>query len=161
MTDSPQLLARLDASPLKRWVTLLITSGVGVALIYFAASKPPSATGTILMLAAAVFLLWSSHKIYHATQQSVILSEAGLMLDDGTILAEIANIESVDRGFSALKPSNGFAIRLHKPGPRGWSPGVWWRMGRQMGFGGTTNRDQARMMADMLKTLIDEAPRQS
>ncbi len=140
---------------LKRWTAVLVTCGSGLGLLYIAAAYPgESITKMLLLVAGALVLLWLAQQIYQATAQAVLLTDEGLVLEDGTILAEMSNIEMVDRGVLAFKPSNGFAIRLIEPRPRGWSPGIWWRAGRRMGLGGATDRNQARFMADHLQNLL-------
>lgn len=156
MTSEPEIHARLDPSPLKRWVALIAMGGVGATLLFAAARATGGfGVGSLMMLAAAIFFFWAAHKVYHATSGYILLTDEGLTLDDGTILAAMENIKGVDRGMAAFKPSNGFAVSLHKTQPGGWSPGLWWGMGRTMGFGGATNRDQGRFMAETLQRMID------
>ena len=66
------------------------------------------------------------------------------------IRARMDEIDRVERGAFAFKPSNGFLVHLKKPGHRAWQPGLWWRMGRKLGIGGVTPAGQAKFMADMI-----------
>ena len=152
---SADIYARLDPSPFRRWVAVVITGGVGVVLIYLVASRPlGTPVETALVVAAGGVFLWIAFFIHKSTSQSVLPTTDGLFLEDGRVLAEITNIEKVDRGLMAFKPSNGFAVKLKTAGTKGWSPGIWWCAGRNMGIGGATSRDQARQMADTLNVLL-------
>ncbi|MBL4559156.1 MAG: hypothetical protein JKP98_25190 [Rhodobacteraceae bacterium] len=66
----------------------------------------------------------------------------------------IAEIERVDRGALAFKPSGGFVLHLAAPGTAGWAPGLWWRVGRRLGVGGATNPMEGRAMADIIAVRI-------
>lgn len=153
--SNSEIYARLDLSPIRRWIAILIIIGAGVACIYLAASRPPSSiAGTLSVLAVGLGFLWVGRFIHKRTSYGIVLSAEGLWLEDGTELAKFNNIEAVDRSIMAFKPSNGFAVKLHDPGRFGWAPGVWWRVGRRMGIGGATSRDQARHMADTLSAML-------
>ena len=155
MNDEPVIHARLDPSPVKRWTSVLIMAGLGLALIYLVAANPlPSFGATLLVIGLGVAALFVARFLYRSTRFAMLLTDAGLVLEDGTVVAELDNIEAVDRGIMAFKPSNGFAVRLREPRPRGWAPGVWWRTGRRVGVGGATSRDQARNMADQLNAML-------
>ena len=94
-----------------------------------------------------------AHRSYQATARDLILTRRGLYDSTGEELARIDDIVSVDRGFFAFKPSNGFLLRRKTPGPRRWLPGLWWRMGTRVGVGGATNGKAAREMADLIMLL--------
>jgi len=38
--------------------------------------------------------------------------------------------------------------------PRAWSPGMWWRMGRRVGIGGTVAAGPAKFMAEQIALRI-------
>ncbi len=160
MIDQSQILARLDPSPIRRWIAILIVAGVGLTLIYLAASNPMGNFGTSLsVLGLGCGLLWVANFIRNGSSQAIVLTIDGLFLEQGQTLAEMSNIQSVDRSVMAFKPSNGFMVRLKTPGTRGWAPGIWWRVGRSLGIGGATSRDHARNMADTLNTILaQDAP---
>lgn len=155
MIDERSVLARLDPSPMRRWIAILIVAGVGLTLVFLAASNPMGSFATSLsVLALGCALLWVANFIRNGSSQAIVLTEDGLFLEQGETLAEMANIQSVDRSIMAFKPSNGFVVHLKSPGPRGWAPGIWWRVGRNLGIGGATSRDHARNMADTLTTML-------
>jgi hypothetical protein len=114
----------------------------------------------VLLGLAAVVALGAS-RMWRATAQSVELTRAGLTDTTGRMLAPIDQIRSVERGAFAFKPSNGFLVRLKTPQPRGWAPGLWWSLGRSLGVGGVTNRDEGKLMAEVLSEMVrarDAAP---
>jgi len=65
-------------------------------------------------------------------------------------LTTLDNIEKVERGIFAMKPSNGFAVKLHQAPGFAFCPGLYWQMGRTLGIGGVTPRGAAKAMADGL-----------
>ena len=69
------------------------------------------------------------------------------------------DIARVERGAFALRPSNGFLLHLHAPGPRAWAPGLWWRLGRRLGVGGVTAAGQSKGMAEILTAMLVERDR--
>ena len=153
----PEILVKLEVSPFRRWVAVVMLLGLGALLLYIAAVFPPTKPvpllGLILFGSAA---LWSGTKLYRATSDSLILTREGISTGSGVIVCKIDEVASVDRGFFAFKPSNGFLVRLRKSGSRHWSPGLWWRMGKNIGIGGATSRRQGKEMAEILAYLLSE-----
>ena len=72
------------------------------------------------------------------------------------MIALIDEIERVERGMFAMKPSNGFLLRLKSRRQRSWQPGLWWALGRRVGIGGVTPGSQSKVMAQMLEALLVE-----
>jgi hypothetical protein len=72
------------------------------------------------------------------------------------VLARIDDVVAVDRGMFAIKPSNGFMLKLKTPAPRAWHPGLWWRLGRRLAVGGVTPGSQTRPVADIISVMIAE-----
>ena len=85
-----------------------------------------------------------------------LLDETGLRQEDGTPIAPLDDIASIDRALFSFKPSNGFLIRLRAPLGRAWVPGMWWRIGRRVGIGGVTGGAETKMMADALSMMVAE-----
>lgn len=83
------------------------------------------------------------------------------MTRTGRPLALMEDIQEIERGMFALKPSNGFVVRLKTKAAPAWAPGLWWRTGRRLGVGGVTSAGAAKAMADLLALRLqggDEAP---
>ena len=75
-------------------------------------------------------------------------------IDSGVELCRLEEIDGIERGLALFKPSSGFALRLKSERPRGWSPGLWWRIGNRVGVGGATPGRAGRNMADAIQGAI-------
>ena len=149
MTDD--VIAVVAPSPARRWLAVALLVALGGLLLYLAFSTPPA---NLFLQAFLVALGLGSvvmgDRIRRATETYVELTDEGLRDGTGRVLARMDEIDRVERGAFAFKPSNGFLVHLKKPGPRAWQPGLWWRMGRKLGIGGVTPAGQAKFMADMI-----------
>lgn len=146
---------RISASPGRRLIGVGTMTALGALVLYLALTEAGMGLGWKLVLAAGGGVaLWLAHRMWEATGHALILTEEALMDSDGTVIAELDNIEKVDRSAFAMKPSNGFLIVLKVPGPRVWRPGLWWRIGRRVAVGGVTNGAHTRPMADMIKLKL-------
>ncbi|MEM0935322.1 MAG: hypothetical protein AAGJ91_05390 [Pseudomonadota bacterium] len=152
-----EILASLAASPGRRLVGTGMLVVLGALLSWTVIAFPPAALGwLVFLIAAAAFAFFSAQRMWEATSRTVLLTRAVLREDSGRIIALVEEIEAVDRGLFAFKPSNGFLLRLTRPAPRVWALGLWWRFGRRVGVGGVTPGGQGRAMADILSALILE-----
>ena len=86
----------------------------------------------------------------------IVLTESELRSTEGDRIARVDEIEALDRGVLAFKPSNGFMVRTRTAQPRAWRPGLWWRVGRRVGIGGVTPGGQTKAMAEILAALMAE-----
>ena len=144
----------LEISPFRRFFGVGVLAALAITLIYAGANSLSGSIGGIvglLLFAAAAF--YAGWKLYHATDDTLFLTPEGVFTRDGQVIVSLDNIASVDRGFFAFKPSNGFLVRLKTPMARGWAPGLWWRFGRRVGIGGATTPGQGKAMADMILVL--------
>lgn len=156
----PRVIARLDPSPGRRFFSLAALAGLGLLLVQVALAHPPEAVGwQVFLLVLGALALMLAVRLWQATARGLVLREDGLWEAGGRRLAGFDEIASVDRGVFAFKPSNGFLVTLRAPAPRAWAPGLWWRLGRRIGVGGTTPGAAARAMADALAVMIDERRR--
>ncbi|WP_375691483.1 hypothetical protein [Pseudooceanicola sp. LIPI14-2-Ac024] len=150
-------VARVEASPGRRMFGLGVLICLGLLLFWLALSQPGGSMFLrIVVLAIGALAIWAAREMRRATAQAVILTEAGLVESTGTVIAPMEQIEAVDRGTFAFKPSNGFLVRLSQPGPRVWRPGLYWRIGRRVGIGGVAHAAQAKAMADALSVMLAE-----
>ncbi|MEP0156138.1 hypothetical protein [Pseudophaeobacter sp.] len=152
MTD--EVLVTVEASGLRRVMGVAMLAVIGVLLLYVAASKPPSLAWLAFLLGIGLGALWLSVRMWQATSHKIELTETVLRCTDGTVIAQVCDIEAIDRGFFAFKPSNGFLIRTATPGARVWLPGLWWRAGRRIGIGGVTPGSQSKTMSEILAAMI-------
>ncbi|OIQ33949.1 MAG: hypothetical protein BM559_08680 [Roseobacter sp. MedPE-SWchi] len=152
MTD--EVLVTVEASGLRRVMGVTMLAVVGVALLSVAVSNPPSLAWLVFLLVVGLGALWLAVRMWQGTQYKIELTEEMLRCTDGTVIAQVADIEAIDRGFFAFKPSNGFLIRTATPGARVWLPGLWWRAGRRIGIGGVTPGSQSKTMSEILSAMI-------
>ncbi len=153
-----KILVKLDVAQHRRWFGVLLLAGLGGSLLYVAAVSRFDAglNGVLLALGGAAFL-WAAWQLYLATADTLILTREGISTETGRLICRMEDIESVDKGFFAFKPSNGFLIHLKQPGPRAWVPGMWWQIGRHIGIGGVTSPRQAKEMVAIIAMALRES----
>ncbi len=151
-----EILAVVRASALRRWFGIVVMAALGGLLIYLAMSRPPALQWQVFLIGMGVFALWLADATRRATENQIELTQDGLRSSSGEVIALIDEIERVERGMFAMKPSNGFLLRLKKRRQRSWQPGLWWALGRRVGIGGVTPGSQSKVMAQMLEALMVE-----
>lgn len=154
MQMEDEVLASVRASPGRRWIGVGMLGLMGFMLIYIAFTQPPAFEWQAFLLLIGGLAIWMADKMRRATDRVLELTETELRDSSGEVLALIADIEGVDRGFFAFKPSHGFLLKTRKPGGRIWLPGLWWRLGRRIGVGGVTPGRQTRFMSEMLAAML-------
>lgn len=152
--DKDEVLATVRASNGRRFLGLVSLGILGVVLIYIAFAQPPAIGWQLFLLAVGGAALWVTDTMRRATAQSIVLTPTELRDTDGTVIARVEDIQSMDRGFFAFKPSNGFLLKTKTGDGRVWRPGLWWRMGRRIGIGGMTPGNQTKFMSEILATMI-------
>ncbi len=145
---------KIAASPPRRWLGVGMLLFLGVLLIYVALATPPDPAWQVFLLVMGVGSLWVGDKMRRATEGWITLSDTALVTQAGEVIAHLDEIEKVERGMLAFKPSNGFMIKTTTPAPRRWEPGLWWRMGRRIGVGGVTPASQSKVMADLISAKL-------
>ena len=151
---SAEVLARIDPNQPRRWFALGVMYALSGLLIILAVFYQPTLAYQGILLAMAVLVLFGADNLRKSTARSLILTEYELKDSAGQILARVEDVERVERGAFAFKPSNGFLVTTGKRGSRYWAPGLWWRLGRRVGVGGTTSAGQAKAMADILASVV-------
>lgn len=150
-------LARIEASPGRRAFGLSVLVALGLIVLWLAVTQQGgSPAWRFVMLVLGGIVLWSARAMYRATARSLVLTREALTDSAGVVLAGIDEVESVDRGTFAFKPSNGFLLRLKARRPRLWQPGLYWRIGRRIGVGGVAHAAQSKVMADALAIMLAE-----
>lgn len=150
------ILAIVAPSPIRRIMAVALLAALGGLLIYGAigAEASLSLLWRGILLGAAVLALWAGMQMLRAGDRQIELRAQDLRDSSGILLTTLADIEGVDRGALAFKPSNGFALRLRRPAERAWMPGLWWRWGRRIGIGGITPPSQTKFMSETIQQLI-------
>lgn len=148
-------LFELKAAPARRYFALFILYVLGALLCVLAWNSAEAALGWRIMLFAvglAVFVL--AAKLGQATKGRLVLTEQALTDETGRVVAMLSDIASVDRGALAVKPSNGFTLRLRTRTARRWEPGIFWANGKRVGVGGVTEAGAGKAMAEMIQVRI-------
>ncbi len=151
---SDEVLARITPSQPRRLLGIGMLIVVGVIAVYVALATPPTLIWVVFLIVTGVGALMLAVQMWRATEHEIELTETELRSTDGQVIAKVADIEAVDAGFFAFKPSNGFLIRASQPGSRVWQPGLWWRLGRRIGVGGVTPGAQGKAMSQILASMI-------
>ncbi len=145
---------KIAASQPRRWLGVGMLLFLGGLLIYVAFATPPDLAWQVFLLLMGGASLWVGDKMRRATEGWIELTDDALVTHTGEVIALIDQIEKVERGMLAFKPSNGFMIKTKNPAARRWEPGLWWRMGRRIGVGGVTPASQSKVMADLISAKL-------
>ena len=156
--DENEVLATVGASAGRRFLGLVSLGLLGILLIYIAFVRPPELVWQAFLILVGGAAMWIADAMRRATANVVELTPKGLRDSDGTVIAAFDDIQGMDRGFFAFKPSNGFLLKLRAGAQTNgvWRPGLWWRTGRRIGVGGMTPSNQTKFMADILSTMMAE-----
>ena len=149
-----EVLAVVEASAPRRWMGVGMLVVVGALLIYVALATPPAPGWQLFLIVTGGLALWLAQRLYQATLHRIELTEHELRSSTGEVIARVEDVEAMDRGVFAFKPSNGFLVRTREPGERAWAPGLWWRVGRRVGIGGVVAASQTKFMSEVLAALI-------
>lgn len=153
---STEVLATVSASTPRRILGVAMLAALGALLLYLALQASQGALWTLFFVALGLGAIWLALRMWQATAASVILTAHGLHSSDGTLIAALDDIVVVERGVLAMKPSNGFMLRTKTSLPRGWQPGLWWRLGKRVGIGGVTPGGQSKTMSEILAALTTD-----
>ncbi|MES0861688.1 hypothetical protein ABLN87_04960 [Ruegeria sp. SCPT10] len=151
-----EVLATIEASAPRRWIGVLMLGTVGVLVLYVALSTPPELVWQVFLIVVGGAALWLAFSVWQATQDRIELTRTELRTGAGRLIALVDEIEAVDRGVFAFKPSNGFLVRTRAKTSNSWAPGLWWRLGRRVGVGGMTAASEAKFMSEILSALLLE-----
>ena len=164
MTDIPQtmqpgvgdVLATAKASPARRGVGLLALAGLGVVLIHSALTRSPDLGWQIALAAIGLGFIAIAELMRRSTASALELTDDALRDADGRVIVRMDEIERIDQGAFAVKPSNGFLLKTNRRVPRGWRLGLWWSLGRRIGVGGMTPANETKLIAEMIRAKLAE-----
>lgn len=151
-----EILAVVQASAARRWFGIAMLAGIGALVIYVALASPPALGWQIFLIVTGLAALVMADKMRRATVSRIELTREELRDSQRGTIVRVADVEVLDRGFFAMKPSNGFLIRAAQRGDRVWQPGLWWRLGRRIGVGGVTAAAQTKAMSEILAAMLAE-----
>ncbi len=149
-------IATLQASAARRIFAYGAVFALGAMVILLAFIQPPAFGFQIFLIVFGAGTLVVAERLRRATRTALFLTETQIVDSNGTVVVEIANIKSVDRGAFAFKPSNGFVLRLATPQPKAWAPGLWWRFSTRVGVGGVTSSGPAKFMAEQIALRLPQ-----
>jgi hypothetical protein len=149
-----EVLAVVSVSQVRRWIGIGILAAVGVMAIYVAVSTSPEFAAQVFLIVVGVLALWMSDKMRKATGLWIELTSTELRDSNGRLIIKVDDIASVDSGFLAFKPSNGFLVRSKVKQTRVWQTGLWWRYGKSIGVGGVTPGSQAKAMSQIILMML-------
>ena len=149
-----EVIATVNASSGRRVLGICSLAVLGFLLIYLCFAQPPALLGQVFLLGVGAASLWVADKMRRATSVIIEMTETEIRDSSGTVIARLDDVVSIDRGFFAFKPSNGFLLRTKDAQSRVWRPGLWWRVGRQIGVGGMTPGHQTKFMSEIIAAII-------
>ena len=152
--DENGVIATVHAAQPRRYFACVVLFLLGGALIYTALAQPPALPWLLMLLGIGGASLLLGERLWRATQLAIVMTETELRDTSGAVLARMDEISHVDRGALAMKPANGFTLVLTTRRTRGWSPGLWWRIGKRVGVGGVTAAGETKFMAEQIAARI-------
>ncbi|MDJ0857434.1 MAG: hypothetical protein QNI90_09335 [Dinoroseobacter sp.] len=155
-TNGQSPVIYLRPVPAKRYAVLIMLYLLAGILAWVAVFQAPESLFWVVFLwTFALCILLLANAAGKATASGLQLRDMALYTDAGELLVRLEDVRKIDRGVFAIKPSNGFLLRLKARQPGGWAPGMWWRLGRVMGIGGVTSKIQAEIMAETIAALLE------
>ncbi|SDK31671.1 hypothetical protein [Aliiruegeria lutimaris] len=157
--DSPseEILATISASAPRRILGIAVLCTLGAGLVYLGIVKPPAVLHwQVFLIALGGLTLFLAEKLRRATENSLVLTAEELRESTGRVVVRVEDVVAIERGAFAIKPSNGFLLRLSVSSPDGnhWAPGLWWRVGKRVGVGGITAAGETKSVAEILSALL-------
>lgn len=150
-----EVLARITPKPARRIIAAGMTGGLGVILIYIAATFPPVDLLWLAFLVAmgALCLFWAV-RLWRASAVALELTRTEMREAGGRRLFAVADVDRVDNSPFAFKPAAGFLVHLTRAGSTVYAPGLWWRAGRRVAIGGVTARAEGKAMVELLNVML-------
>ena len=140
----------LSIAPARHYVFLGALAALAILIMARSAISEAGIVPRAILFVVGAFLLWQAEKLRRAPAITLKLTDDGLVQHDGVVVARWDQIKRIDHGALAIKPSNGFMLLLNEKLPRAWVPGLWWRLGRRVGVGGTAYAGAAKFMAEQI-----------
>lgn len=112
----------LYPSPTRRLFSVAMMVGLGGLLIFLAAGAGEMAlVWKAFMLLCGGGALAIAARSWRATQDHLVLTAETLELNTGEVICRIDEVQKVERGAFAFKPSNGFVVLLKREATAGKS----------------------------------------
>lgn len=149
-----EVLTELHPALPRRLTGVGSLGGLGALMVWLGLAGSGNILAQAALVVAGIAALYFATRLWTATETALELTRTELREQNGRRLCLIKDIERVDRGFSAMKPTHGFVLRTKSAQPRAGAAGLWWRMGTWIGVGGVTNAGQGKAMAEALSMLV-------
>ena len=134
MSDKEEIIIEIAPSAARRWMAIISLTALAVLLFWIAIGDIDD-LWRLLFVLLGVGVLWAGHRLHGTTLDSIVLTTETLRTGSGRILTTVDNVERVDRSLFAIRPSNGFQVKLKQASGHGWALGLWWQRGRRIGIG--------------------------
>ena len=152
-----EIIATVSASAPRRMMGIIVLTVMGGMLIYAGLTQPPQGLGwQVVLLLAGGITLYLTDRMRRATVVTLELTREALRDSEGRILARLDQIETVNRGMFAFKPSNGFVLTTRQPQDRHSNPVLRSSLGSRLAELGLTHAVQTKLNTDNIQTLLDE-----
>jgi len=152
--DQDGLYLRIHPSVGRRILAVGSYFVLGAVLLLVGFSLQGSFLARMCLVVAGCFVLTAAEWMRRVTNEGIELRTDGLFETTGEEIARWENVEKVERGVLAMKPTNGFSVVLKQPMDRRWAPGLWWRMKRRVGVGGVLRSREAKTMGEQMAVLL-------
>lgn len=154
---SEEILARITASPVRRWFGVCVLLALALAVLSIAFTPEEVAlTRRLPLTLLGLAVAGAGLALYRATALALELTPQGLRDSSGRMIAPMEQILGVDRGTFAFKPSNGFVLKLGAKYGLVLRPGLYWRIGKRAGIGGVLQGAETKQMADIIAVILAE-----
>jgi hypothetical protein len=154
--DATDILATAKPSLGRRVIGLVALVGLGLMLLQAAVTQPLDTGWQIALILVGLAFIAVAEVMRRATGSGIELTAEVLRDADGTVILRLDDIERIDQGYFAMKPSNGFLLKARQRQPRGWRLGLWWRLGRRVGVGGMTPARETKLIAEIITARLIE-----
>ncbi|SEK60338.1 hypothetical protein [Pacificibacter marinus] len=145
----------LPATLGRRLSAVGVLGALGLIHFWIMFTSPPAVLiGKVFLITVGLAASYAAYRVWTSTECDILLTPEDIREETGRVLCRIEDIDHVQRGPFAFKPSNGFVIVLKNKAPRAWAPGLWWRIGRRIGVGGVTSAGAGKAMADVLSARV-------
>ncbi|WIV51570.1 hypothetical protein QQG91_03730 [Marivivens sp. LCG002] len=152
--DEKGVIARITPNNFRRTVAYVAIALLGALFLLLALNGGMATIWIAVLFVLGLGSLYLAEMLRRASAVTLEVTTQEVRDSSGRVLCALAEVQKVERGAFALKPSNGFSIVLKSKAPFAWAPGLWWRMGNRIGVGGVVSAGQAKAFAEAIQTRV-------
>ncbi|MEM0977526.1 MAG: hypothetical protein AAGJ34_08330 [Pseudomonadota bacterium] len=112
------------------------------------------AMGFLMAIASA--FLWAAYRMYSVPRAGLLFDGRVLRTEDGLVVAALTDIDVVQTGIFAMRPSNGFSLIMKEADHLPTRPGIFWRQGKMIGIGGILAAAETRAIGRLMQAKLKE-----